>query len=108
MAPVILPFVVLISGLGVLYCAVELYKFLRSEIARLDDTVTELDDTVTELNERVQTMADAGRKRINYQTLEALEDLCAALDVMDRELEFDKSLIANARAHAFKARNPQK
>jgi len=97
----ILPFVILISGLGILYCTVELYKYLKGEIYRLDDSVTDLD-------ERVKRMEDAGQKRINYKTLEALEDAFAALDVMDREIEFDKSLIANMRAHLFKARNPQK
>lgn len=60
------------------------------------------------LEERLSLMERAKQKRLNYVSLEEIEHAMAALDVMDRELEFKRSVLDNAKAHLAKAHNPEK
>lgn len=79
---------------------------LFGELRQLKNNQVALTDRVTKLESTNEKLSEANPKRINYKTLEELEHLWVALDVMEREIDFDKSLIDNAKAHLFKARNP--
>lgn len=94
-------FVTLISGLLALYCAIELYKHLRGEIFKLNDSVGELD-------ERLVKMEQAQQKRINYQSLEEIEHAMTALMVLQEDLKTRSNMIENAIEHLSKAHTPKK
>lgn len=102
-------------GVTAFVCAVALYAEIRAKLYSIQIEQRVLLTEQYALSERVHALeltnkrlSEANPKRINYETLRALEDADAALDVMEREIDFDKSLITNTRAHVQRARNPNR
>lgn len=81
-------------GLVTLLCAVAIYTEFRYKLNSLDA--------------RVRKLEEAKQKRINYESLESLENAIAAFDVLAREIEIKQSVLDNLKEHLFKARNPGK
>jgi hypothetical protein len=79
-------------GAAALLCAVGIYVEFRGKLEHLD--------------RRVQKLEEAGQKRINYQSLEELDNAFAALIVVEREIEIKKNALDNLRSHLLRARNP--
>ncbi len=79
-------------GLVALLCAVAIYSEFRGRLNCLDA--------------RVRRLEEAKQKRINYESLEELENAIAAFDVLEREIEFKRTVLDNLREHLLRARNP--
>ena len=58
---------------------------------------------VESLEERMKKLEEANRKRMPYAAYEELLNAMAALDVHEREIDFEKSVMENAKAHLTKA-----
>ena len=52
-----------------------------------------------DLTARVEKLEQANKLRLPHKAFEEILNGMAALDVHEREVDFDKSLITNARAH---------
>ena len=59
--------------------------------------------TVDSHEERMKKLEEANRKRMPYAAYEELLNAMAALDVHEREIDFEKSVMENAKAHLTKA-----
>jgi len=59
--------------------------------------------TVDSHEERMKKLEEANRKRMPYAAYEELLNAMAALDVHEREIDFEKSIMENAKAHLAKA-----
>jgi hypothetical protein len=51
------------------------------------------------MEERITRLEQASKHRLPYKAFEEILNGMAALDVRDREVEFEKSLLDNARTH---------
>ncbi len=58
------------------------------------------------LDERVRKLEEARQKRINYESLEEIDNAFAALIVVEREIEIKRIALDNLREHLLRARNP--
>jgi hypothetical protein len=81
-------------GVVALLCAAAIYSEFRGRLNRLD--------------ERVRKLEDAKQKRINYESLEEIDNAFAALIVVEREIEIKKNALDNLREHLVRARNPRR
>ncbi len=58
------------------------------------------------LEARIARLEEARQKRINYESLEEIDNAFAALIVVEREIEIKKNALDNLREHLLRARNP--
>lgn len=79
-------------GIVALLCATVLYMDIRSKLTCLDA--------------RVRKLEEAKQKRLNYESLEEIDNAFAALLVVEREIEIKENALENLRAHLLRARNP--
>jgi hypothetical protein len=54
---------------------------------------------ITELTRRVRELEKANVQRLPYKSFEEILNGMAALDILERESEFKRDVIANAKAH---------
>lgn len=95
-----LQIILFLSGLVALFCAIELYKYLRSEIGQLGDEIGKLIAQVEKLKE-------AQQKRINYTSLIEMENAIATLDALRDDIGREAQFLDAALSHLFKARAPK-
>ena len=67
----------------------------------------ELRHRVRSMEERLKRLEEANQKRMNYRTMEGIENALLALDAEMRETELKRDFLDNAIAWLTKARNPQ-
>ena len=60
---------------------------------------TNLVQRVSDLDQRLAKMEKANRLRMPYRAFEEILNGMAALEVRDREVELEKNILENARAH---------
>jgi len=65
----------------------------------LVEKVHALDKKVHALEQSLSKMEQANKLRLPYKAFEEIMNGMAALDVRDREVEFEKTVLDNARAH---------
>jgi hypothetical protein len=71
--------------------AASIYSALRAH--------AELAKRVSDLDQRIAKMEQASRLRMPYRAFEEILNGMAALEVRDREVELEKNILENARAH---------
>ena len=62
---------------------------------------------VNGLERRIDKLEKANQKRMNYKTMEGIENALLALDAEMRETDLKRDFLDNAVAWLVKARNPQ-
>lgn len=62
---------------------------------------------VRDLVKRVKLLEEATSQRMNYKTMEGIENAEAALLKAQREVNFNQDLLNNVMAHLRHARNPE-
>ncbi len=58
------------------------------------------------LEARITKLEEAKQKRINYESLEEIDNAFAALIIVEREIEIKRIALDNLREHLLRARNP--
>ena len=82
----------LLMGLTALISMVALYMENSRRLHRLD--------------ERIRKLEEAGQKRINYRSLEEIENAMTALALHRTDLELQMNIVDNAVVHLSRAHTP--
>jgi hypothetical protein len=62
--------------------------------------------SISSMEKRIAKLEEANVKRINYRSLDELENMMAGIVLLENKADFEKMVIDNIRAHAERARNP--
>lgn len=61
---------------------------------------------ICNMEKRIAKLEEANAKRMNYRSLEELEDMMAGIVLLENRTDMEKAVLENIRAHAERARNP--
>lgn len=88
-------------GVAAFILALALYVEIRSKMRNI-----EVEQKA--LNERVKKLEEANPKRINYQSLEEIENAMSELVVLEMEHDLRAERITSIKAHLSRAHTPNK